>query len=745
MRKCALLLMGVVLYCSSWSSAQMSGKKGDIDGKVRRLLSKMTLEEKVGQMTQVTLEVVAGKSQDSHLSLDEQKLRDAIVKHYVGSILNCGGQARTAENWREIITKIQDIATKDTRLGIPVIYGIDAIHGANYTLGATIFPQNIAMAATGNAELMQKVGEITAYEVRASGMPWNFNPVLDLARQPFWPRFFETFGEDPYVASVMGAAYIKGLQGDDISNPVKVAACMKHYLGYGFPYSGKDRTPAYIPDRQLRQLFLKPFAAAVKAGVSTVMVNSSEINGIPVHASRYLLTDVLRGELDFKGFVVSDWADIENLYTREMVAKDRREAVKIAVMAGIDMSMVPYDYSFFETVVDLVKSGEVPVRRIDQAVADILRVKFQLGLFDSPYPNKTLAGGFASEASRKINLQAAHEAVTLLKNENRTLPLSRDKKVLVTGPCANKLSCLNSGWTITWQGDDEKLYPQEKMTILEAIQDKLGKDNVKYVEAVTFDKELDVPQAVAAARDADAVIACVGEPAYCETPGNIDDLTMSQPQLRLIEELAGTGKPVVVVLVEGRPRVIRGIVDRTQAILMAYLPGMEGGEAVADILFGDVNPSGKLPFTYPKYSYGHVCYDHKPSEEKAPNKFDPQWQFGRGLSYTTFAYGKLRLDKNELSPKDSLTVTVEVANTGERAGKETVQLFLSDLVASVTPPVRSLNRFSKVELQPGKSETVRFILGWDDFSFIGQDNKPVVEPGEFRVIVGDLSQTFVIR
>jgi beta-glucosidase len=724
---------------------QKKPKPTDIEKKVKKLLSKMMLEEKVGQMTQITLEVVAGKSENGRLSLDENKLREAIVKYGVGSILNNGGQARTIDNWHEIITKMQDLATKETRLGIPIIYGIDAVHGANYTLGATIFPQSIAMAASGNVELMQKIGEITAYEVRASGMPWDFHPVLDLGRQPLWPRFFETYGEDPYIASVMGAAYIKGLQSDDISQPTKVAACMKHYLGYSVPHSGQDRTPAYIPERQLREYYLKPFTAAIKAGAATLMVNSSEINGIPVHASKYLLTDVLRGELGFKGLIVSDWNDINNLYIREMIAKNQREAVKIAVMAGIDMSMVPYDYSFFEKLVDLIKSREVPMKRIDQAVANILRLEFQMGLFDKPYPDRTLAAGFASEASQKVSLQAAQEAVTLLKNDNKVLPLAKNKKVLVAGPCANKLSVLNGGWTITWQGDDEKLYPREKMTILEAVQDKLGADNVTYVEAVTFDKELDIPQAIIAAKDVDVIIACIGEPAYCETPGNIDDLTMSQPQLNLVSELAKVGKPMILVLVEGRPRVVRTIADSAQAIMMAYLPGMEGGRAIADIIFGDVNPSGKLPFTYPKYPSGYTWYDHKKSEETPPNKFDPQWQFGHGLSYTNFSYGKLRLDKNELLPNDSLVVTVDVKNTGLYAGKEMVQLFVSDLVASVTPSVKVLKRFAKVNLQPDQSETVKFVLSGDDLSFVGLDNKPVIEPGEFKITVGELSQTFLIR
>jgi beta-glucosidase len=748
MRKCAISIVTVAML--SWMAGCVSVRTKTADKqmekKIDKLLAKMTLEEKVGQMTQVTLEVVAGQtSEDGWLRLDKKKLQDAIVAHNVGSILNCGGQARTVDNWCEIITQMQDMATKQTRLGIPIIYGIDAIHGANYTLGATIFPQHIAMAATGNVDLVRAESEITALEIRASGMPWNFSPVLGLGRNPMWPRQWETFGEDAYIASVMAAAYVEGQQGSDISQPTKVAACMKHYFGYSVPLTGKDRTPAYIPERQLRQYFLKPFAAAAKAGVATVMVNSSEINGIPVHSDKFLLVDVLRGELGFDGFVVSDWADIDNLYTREMVAKDQRQAVKMAVMAGIDMSMVPYNYSFYDHLVDLVKTGEVPMSRIDQAVADILRVKFQLGLFEKPYPNKQLKEQFASDASRQVNLKAAREAITLLKNENNILPLSKNTKVLVTGPSANKLSLLNGGWTITWQGNNEALYPQEKSTILEVIQDKAGTSNVEYIEGVTFDKELDIPAAVSAASRADVIVACIGEPTYCETPGNIDDLTMSAPQIRLVQELAGTGKPIVMMLVEGRPRVVRTIVDDAGAILTAYLPGMEGGQAVADVLFGDVNPSGKLPFTYPKYSGWHVCYDYKKSEDTAPNKFDPQWPFGHGLSYTTFGYSGLKLDKKQLSPDEKLMVTVDVTNTGSREGAEIVQLFLSDIVATVTPPVKSLKRFTKLSLKPGEKQTVKFELGWDDFAFIGRKNKPVVEPGEFKISVGGLTEAFEIQ
>lgn len=745
MNKPAILLTILAILGAGCSSMDSQKKKqAEIGGKVRRLVSKMTLEEKVGQMTQITLEQFSKEDKNGVLTLDPQKLRDGIVGHNLGSILNCGGQARTLRNWQEMITQMQDVATKETRLGIPIIYGIDTIHGANYVLGATVFPHNIAMGATRNVELMDKLGEIAALETRAAGIPWNFAPVLDLARQPMWPRVFETFGEDAYVASTMGSAYIRGQQGEDISSAVKVAVCMKHYLGYSLPWSGNDRTPAYIPDRQLREYFVRPFAAAVKAGAVTCMTNSSEINGVPVHSSKFYVTDLLRGELGFNGFVVSDWADIENLYTREKVAKDRREAVKMAVMAGVDMSMVPYDYSFYDALIELVRDHEVPMKRIDEAVSRILRVKYMLGLFEKPYPNPHLTPRFATDASRQVNLQAAQEAMTLLKNDGATLPLAKGHKVLVTGPSANKLSLLNGGWSTTWQGDREELYPQDKDTILAAIQKKLGQENVAYVEGVTFDKEVDIAGAVAAAQGVDAVVACIGEPAYCETPGNIVDLTMSEPQLKLLKALAATGKPVIAVLVEGRPRVIRTIVDDVRAIVMAYLPGMEGGQAVADVLFGDVNPSGRLPFTYPKYSAGFTTYDHKSSEEQGGNKYDPQWSFGFGLSYTTFAYRGLAVSKSEITPKESLTVTVEVTNTGDRPGKETVELYLSDVVASVTPPVKSLKRFQKVSLQPKQVETLRFELKPADLAFIGRDDKPVIEPGDFKALVGEMSVNFAV-
>jgi beta-glucosidase len=715
-------------------------KVDSVDVAVKKLLSQMTLEEKVGQMNQITLEVVSTRKDDRHVEIDGNKLREAIIDHRVGSILNCGGSANTLDNWHEVITAIQDVATKETRLKIPVIYGIDSIHGANYISDATLFPQSFAMAATGNAELVRRASEITAVETRAAGIPWNFNPVLGLARQPLWSRFWETFGEDPYLASVMADVYVRGQQGDDISASNRVAACMKHYLGYSMPLTGKDRTPAWIPDRMLRELFLKPFAAAADAGVATVMVNSSEINGVPVHSSREILADILYGELGFEGFVVSDWDDINNLYTREMVATDQREAVKMAVMAGIDMSMVPMDYSFYNHLVDLVKSGEVPESRIDEAVGRILKVKYELGLFENAYPDKSLAKNFATAESTKVNLEAARECITLLKNENDVLPLGKKKRIVVTGPTANMISIMNGGWTITWQGDREDLYPQDKMTVLEAIQDKIGAGNVNYVEGTSFDSEIDISAVVEAAKEADAVVVCLGEKTYCETPGNINDLTLDEVQLRLVKELAKTDAVVVVVLIEGRPRIVREIVEDADAILMGYLPGQEGGVAISDVIFGDVNPSGKLPFTYPKFTGDFTLYDHKKSE-----KYEPQWQFGHGLSYTTFKYENLTLTEREISESGSLMVRVTVTNTGKRAGKEIVQLYLQDVVASVTPSVRRLKGFKKISLEPGQKKMVSFTLNPDDLTFIGRDNKPVVEAGTFRVKIADLEEEFTVR
>lgn len=744
--KTCLFCISVLLLCGMVFAA---GKdEPDLEKKVEELLSKMTLEEKIGQMTQVAIDVVSVPNQTigGYHKLDPEKLRTAILKYHVGSILNVMGAAYTVDNWHEIISQIQDVATKESRLGIPILYGIDSIHGANYVQGATIFPQNLGMAATWNVALMKTNGEITAYETRAAGIPWNFNPVLDIGRQPLWPRLFETFGEDPYLASVMGAAYVKGQEGEDndVSRGDKVAACMKHYIGYSLPYTGKDRTPAYIPERLLWEVCVPSFKAAIDAGVHTVMINSSEINGIPVHSSRFYLTELLRHQLGFEGFVVSDWQDIMNLHTREKIADSHKEAVKMSVVAGIDMSMVPLDFSFYDHLLELAKEGSVPISRIDEAVSRILKVKFELGLFDKPYPNKKLRAKFANEEFRRAALQAAQESITLLKNDGNLLPIAKGKRLLVTGPTANRLSVLNGGWTITWQGNDEKLYPKDKLTILQALQQKFGKENVAYVEGVTATNEVNIAEAVAAAKNADVAIVCLGEEAYCETPGNITDLTLNEAQLKLAEAIYTAGAPVVLVLAQGRPRIINRIVDDAEAILLAYLPGHEGGPAIADILAGDVNPSGKLPITYPRFVNDLTLYDHKNSENDDYHKnYHPQFPFGFGLSYTTFAYSNLVLSKDTLSNDEELQVQVMVSNTGQRAGKEVVQLYLSDLVASVTPANKRLKRFEKIELAPGESKTVAFTLNESDLTFIGRDNKPIAESGDFKVTIGPLSKQFV--
>lgn len=738
-----VMLIGflVMAGCSQRDASSM-------ESKVQDLLSRMTLEEKVGQMTQVTLQVVSktrGTLGQKH-EIDPEKLREAIVKYHVGSILNVYDLALTLDQWQALITQIQDIATKETNLGIPVIYGIDAIHGANFVREATLFPQSIALAATRNPALVKKSAEITAYETRAAGIPWNFNPVLGVGRNQLWPRLWETFGEDPYLVSIMGQAYIKGIEGDhnNIGDGDKTAACMKHYIGYSIPLTGKDRTPAWIPERMLREYFLPPFKKAVEAGVHTVMVNSGEINGIPVHGDHYLLTEVLKNELGFQGFVVSDWADINNLYTRDKVCATPEEAVKLAVLAGIDMSMVPYDFSFYEILVKLVQDGEVPEARIDDAVSRILRVKFALNLFENPYPNQNMAAKVGSPEFAQTSLQAAREALTLLKNEDGFLPLKKGLSVLVTGPNANLRSVLNGGWTYTWQGNEEAVYPQDKKTILEALQDKIGPENVIYVEGSGHEEAVDIKAAAEAAKRVAVAIVCIGEAAYCETPGNIHDLTLPQAQSDLVAAIQKTGTPVVLVLVEGRPRIITPLVDEAQAILMAYLPGPEGGRAIADVLFGDYNPSGKLPFTYPRYTNDLTNYDHKPIEMDNPNKLNPLWEFGHGLSYTTFAYEDLKIDLKELTLDKSLNVSVNVANSGDRAGKAVLELYLSDLVRSISPPIKQLKRFTGVVLKPGESKTVHFSLDQTDLSFYNRANEFVAEPGEFKITIGNLSDTFTL-
>ncbi len=618
------------------------------------------------------------------------------------------------------------------------------------------------MAATWNPELMKRGSEIAAMETRAAGIPWSFSPVLDIGRQPLWPRFYETFGEDPYLAKVMGVAFVRGMEGSDVGSQDHVATSLKHYIGYSFSFNGRDRTPAWIPENYLREYFLPTFDAAVKAGAHTVMVNSAEINGVPGHINHHILTDILRDELGFKGFVVSDWEDIKKLVTVWRVAATEKEATRMAVMAGIDMSMVPLDYSFADNLIALVKEGAVPQSRIDEAVRRILRVKFELGLFENPRPKAELKSKIGLPESRQASLQAARESMTLLKNTSDLLPLAKNRKVLVTGPTADSLIPLNNGWTYVWQGSEESLYPRDRPTIRRAIEAKAGAANVTYVPGTqitrragspsngtptNIEAEVDIPAAVRAAKNADVVVLCLGEGSYTETPGNIPDLTLGEPQLKLAEAIEATGKRVVLVLVEGRPRIINRIVDKAGAVLMAYNPGNEGGQAVADVLFGDFNPSGKLPFTYPRTPNGLLTYDHKAFETEGFDNagFTPQFEFGSGLSYTTFTYSDLRLNTKTVTGNGDLSASITVKNSGQSAGKEVVQLYVSDLVASLSPAGKRLKRFAKVYLEPGQTRTLTFKLGRDDLSFIDANNKAVVEPGEFEVTIAGLKGRFELR
>ena len=751
------VLLAVLLTLPVSVNAQQN--ESSIDQKVNNLLNKMTLQEKVGQMMQITIDQFVENSDGPPFHMDKAKLRKGIVDYHLGSILNVPSSTPlTRQNWHEVISDIQDVAMKETRLGIPVIYGIDAIHGENYTAGATLFPQEIGLAATFNRDLVENLAEISAYETKASSIPWNFSPVLGLGRDPRWPRFWETFGEDPYLASQMSHQMIKGYEGDDISDPYHVAACAKHYLGYSVPNSGQDRTPAWIPERQLRELFLPSFKAAFEEGVHTVMVNSGEINGVPVHASHRILTDLLKDEIGFKGFVVSDWQDIMYLHDRYHLAKTQKEAVKIAINAGIDMSMVPNSFKFADYLVELAQDGEVPMSRINDAVRRILKVKYELGLFEQPVPDFDQYPKFGSDEFVQKAYQAAEESITLLKNSNDVLPLDKEVNVLVTGPNANSMRTLNGGWSYSWQGDLSDKYAADKQTILEAIQQKLGANHVQYVDGVRYKEDApyyadeihNLDKAVKAAKNVDYIILAAGENSYTETPGDLTDMTISSNQIQLAKALAKTGKPVILVLNEGRPRIISDFEGDMDAVLQSYLPSNEGGRALADILFGDVNPSGKLPYTYPRYPNKLINYNHKYTEElpfqENPNGSDfwPQYEFGDGLSYTTFSYSDLRLSKQKISSREPVDVSVTVKNTGERAGKESVLLFLSDEYASITPPVKELKGFQKVNLKPGKSQTVHFQLKPEDLSFIGLDNKPVIEAGTFKVTVKDLQQAFEV-
>jgi beta-glucosidase len=734
----------------------------NVDAKVDSLLSEMTLEEKVGQMTQLTLSMVSKESHQDNPSairdheLDPEKLRDVVVEHHVGSILNVTGQAFTVDHWAEVMRQVQRTATEETRLGIPILYGIDAVHGANYTREAVLFPQNQGLAATWNPALARETAKITARDVRASGIPWNFAPVLDIGREPRWPRLYETFSEDAHLTTVMGLGLLRGYQGPDVSKSTRVAATLKHFVGYSAPENGLDRTPARISDIEMREQHLAPFRAAIEAGAQSIMINSGEVNGVPAHASSYLLQDVLRDELGFEGVAVSDWLDVKKLVNVHHVAANEREATKMAVMAGMDMSMVPTDLSFYDHLLSLVRDGEVPESRINEAVRRILRLKFETGLFQDPLRGLEQADNVGSPRDRRVSLQAARESVTLLRNRevdgDALLPLADSQDVLVTGPTAHSMQSMHNGWSYTWQGGGaaQKMFPEGRPTLMEAVRERVGTDGMTYVPGATLTAPEQMDAAVAAARQADVAVVALGEGAYAETPGNLDHMALPTAQRTLLRRVAETGTPVALVLIQGRPRLLNDTADRPAAVLNAYNPGPEGGQALMEVLYGTVNPSGHLPYTYPLSSVGMRTYDRKYSENQdrqgGMSGFDPLFEFGDGLSFTRFDYSDLTVSRDSMTTGalrggGTVEVGVTVTNAGDRRGKDVVQVYLSDLVASVTPSVKELARFAKVDLAPGESTRLSFTLSTDDFSFIGREGEPVVEPGTFRVQVDDLRTT----
>ena len=718
--------------------------------KVAELLASMSIEEKVGEMTQLTLGTFYTND-----TLDLEKLRNAIVNHHVGSILNVHKDPLTPKAWGNLIKTIQDIALYETPHKIPVLYGIDAIHGANYTVGATLFPHNIAMAATRNTALPKKAAKITAMEVRASGIRWNFDPTLGVGRQPLWSRFEETYGEDPYLAAAMGGAAVAGYEEDGLQNPKAVASCMKHFIGYAVPLSGKDRTPAYIPLTQLKELYLPPFVAAVKNGTSTVMINSGEINGVPVHGSSFYLKDLLRNELGFKGLAVTDWQDIIRLHTRHKIAPTLKDAVKIAVNAGIDMSMVPKDYDFCNYLIELVKEGEVPEARIDEAVGRILKLKIDLGLFDNPYTEADALKNFGKPEYKAIALDAALESITLLKNDDNILPLSKSSKILLMGPTAHNNGSLHGSWSYTWQGFDESYYPNSSKTLKDAFEMVLGTQNVISNSTNTYNdiQNTDIPFLQKHAKHVDAIILCLGEKAYAESPGSISDLNLEQNQLDLAKAAYSTGKPVILLLAQGRPRIISQIVNGAKGIIQLYRPASEGALATTKIVFGDADPSGVLPFSYPRHAGDIVPYDRKGTDEiteylpdvYSTGAYQPQWPFGFGLSYTTFDFGHIKLDKQILNASETLNLEIPVTNTGKRAGKVAIDLFVTDHYASVTPSLLKLKRFIKIELQPNETQVVTFKLTPDDLSFIDAKGYRIIEPGTFSITIGDKKVDFAYR
>ena len=743
--------------------------KSDIDQKVDDIISQMTLEEKVGQMTQINLTVIAkgpNKWESSFpMEIDDNKANRALVEFKVGSVLNTiNNTAQKPNVWFNNISKIQDIAMNKNRLGIPVIYGIDAIHGTTYTDGATMFPQQITTAASWNPENAYNMALVCAYETRASSIPWNFSPVLDLGLDPRFSRQFETFGEDPLLVERFGVEMIKGYQGldNDISNKYNVAACMKHFVGYHATISGKDRTPAYIPDNVLSEYHIEPFKKAIDAGAKTIMINSGLINGIPVHADYNLMINVLRNNLGFEGVILTDWEDIRKLHDRDKVAETQKEAVKMAINAGIDMSMVPYEYEqFFNDLVQLVNEGEVSMERIDDAVKRILKLKFELDLFENPVTNYEEYEDFGSKKHHQLAYKAASESITLLKNNNDILPLKGKPKILVTGPNGNNMRTLNGAWSYSWQGELTDRFAGDFNTIYEALQNNYGRNNVKYVSGVSYKEngsyydmvEDNINAAVREARNSDYIVLCLGENTYTEKPGDLNDLNLHQLQVKLAKKLAETGKPIILILNLGRPRLISDIEPLMSAVVNVYLPGNFGGDALSDIISGDVNPSGKLPYTYPAYPNSLLPYYYKPSEvqnnaQGAYNyvgEVNNLYDFGFGLSYSEFIYSDLKVNKDQFGFNETIKISVNVENISEIDGFETIQLYSSDLYASVTPDIKRLRDFSKVEIKAGEKKTITFDLPVDELAFVNADNQLVVEPGNFKLTIDKFSKEISVR
>lgn len=753
-----ILLSISLLALAYTASANVPVIKSDpkIEAQVEQTLKKLTLEEKIGQMMELVTDLFGANDKNGVFYIDEHKTDSILSRYKIGSILNAPNTcAPTAKQWEKYIAQIQKISMK--RIGIPCVFGLDQNHGSTYTQGGTLFPQNINVAATFNREIARRSAEATAYETRAVSVPWTYSPTVDLGRDARWPRIWENFGEDCYLSSEMGKAMVYGFQGEDPNNidQYHIATSMKHFMGYGVPWTGKDRTPAYISPADLREKHFAPFLAGLQAGALTVMVNSASVNGMPMHANKDILTGWLKEETGWDGVLITDWADINNLYTREMVAKDKKDALRIAINAGIDMIMEPYSCDACGYLIELVKEGKIPMSRIDDACRRVLRMKYRLDLFKNPTQKLKNYPKFGGEEFAKLALEGATESMVLLKNEGNILPLQHGKKILLTGPNANQMRCLDGGWSYTWQGHRADEFAGKYNTIYEAFCNEYGKENVILNQGVTYNEkgkywEENEPQiqgAVDAAKDADVIVACIGENSYTETPGNLTDLWLSENQRNLVKALAQTGKPVILVLNEGRPRLIADIEPLAQGIINILIPGNMGGDALANLVSGKSNFSGKMPYTYPKEINSLANYDFKKSEEVGTMegaydynaKITQQWGFGYGLSYTTYKYSNLKVSQSDFRHGDIIKVSVDVKNMGKVAGKESVLLFSSDLIASIVPDGRRLRAFDKVELQPGETKTMTFELKADDLAFVGWNGKWRLEEGDFKLMIADQS------